>query len=85
MLGDFSFSILCSYFQKVVNDAYKVLMPKDTKVPPEQNFCSLLNISACQFTEVNKEASSFDCKIVYLNKMIQPLCKTIAEVQAIFR
>ena len=49
----------CNYFQKVVNDAYKVLMPKSTDVPPEQNFCNLLNISACQFTEVNKEASIF--------------------------
>ena len=33
-------------------------MPKDKMAPPEQNFCSLLNISACQFTEVNKEASN---------------------------
>lgn len=41
--------------QKVVNDAYKVLMPKRTTPPPEQMFCNLLNISACQFTEVNKQ------------------------------
>ena len=43
--------------QKVVNDAYKVLIPKESKAPPEQMFCNLLNISACNFTEINKQVS----------------------------
>ncbi|XP_056018882.1 lysosomal alpha-mannosidase-like isoform X2 [Ostrea edulis] len=41
--------------QKVVNDAYKKLFPKQKEVPPDQMFCSLLNISMCQATENNKQ------------------------------
>lgn len=41
--------------QKVVNDAYKKLFPKQKEVPPNQMFCNLLNISMCQATENNKQ------------------------------
>ena len=33
-------------------------MTKGEKVPPAQMFCNLLNISACSFTEVNKQVSN---------------------------
>ncbi|KAL3876582.1 hypothetical protein ACJMK2_034416 [Sinanodonta woodiana] len=41
--------------EKVVNDAYQKLLPKGSVAAPAQNFCNLLNISMCDFTENNKQ------------------------------
>lgn len=62
----FDFEILLSYVlnlilvQKVVNDAYKKLFPKQKEVPPNQMFCNLLNISMCQATENNKQVRTME-------------------------
>lgn len=52
---EFSFLV-----QKVVNDAYKKLFPKQKEVPPNQMFCNLLNISMCQATENNKQVGKME-------------------------
>lgn len=61
--------------QKVVNDAYKKLFPKQKEVPPNQMFCNLLNISMCQATENNKQVRTMEGadlwrKIIILYKQI---------------
>lgn len=48
------------FVQKVVNDAYKKLFPKQKEVPPNQMFCNLLNISTCQATENNKQVGKME-------------------------
>ncbi|XP_041364286.1 lysosomal alpha-mannosidase-like [Gigantopelta aegis] len=41
--------------QKVVNDAYRKLLPIGQSTAPGQSFCTLLNISYCHVTETNSE------------------------------
>lgn len=76
--GNFVVLIMLWFFfwvQKVVNDAYKKLFPKQKEVPPNQMFCNLLNISMCQATENNKQVRTMEGadlwrKIIILYKQI---------------